>query len=94
MRFLPLLLLFAMPLMLSAQSDKDVVQLFNGQDLEGWTQVGWDKFAVVDVTGYTAAGQPRFEDMQVRLKERLASDLALRHFVSQLRRKAYVDIRY
>jgi peptidyl-prolyl cis-trans isomerase SurA len=52
------------------------------------------KFAVVEVTGFTAAGAVQFEDMKARLRDRLGSDLALRHYVSQLRRKAYIDIRY
>jgi peptidyl-prolyl cis-trans isomerase SurA len=52
------------------------------------------KFVVVEVTSFTPAGAVRFEDVKGRMRERLGGDLALRHYVSQLRKKAYIDIRY
>lgn len=52
------------------------------------------KFVVIDVTAYLPAGPVRFEDVKARIAERLGADLALRHFLTLLRRQAYIDIRY
>lgn len=52
------------------------------------------RFAVVEVTAFIPAGEVRFKDVEARVRERMGGDLALRHYISQLRRQAYIDIRY
>jgi peptidyl-prolyl cis-trans isomerase SurA len=51
------------------------------------------KFAVIDVTGRQAEGEVAFEDIKDQIKTRLAQDLAEAHYVDQLRRATYVDVR-
>lgn len=47
MRFLQILLLSGVLAMtLAAQKGNQTIQLFNGQNLDGWKQVGWDQFVV------------------------------------------------
>lgn len=43
-----LLLTFTISLALAGQSGDKFMQLFNGQNLDGWKQVGWDHFVVED----------------------------------------------
>jgi peptidyl-prolyl cis-trans isomerase SurA len=51
------------------------------------------KFAVLDVTQRHAEGELAFEDVKLRIKDILSNDLAIRHYVDQLRRQTYIDIR-
>lgn len=51
------------------------------------------KWVVLEVTTYLPAGPVRFDDVKGRLRDRLGTDLALRHYLLQLRRKTYIDIR-
>jgi peptidyl-prolyl cis-trans isomerase SurA len=51
------------------------------------------KFVVLDVTQRHAEGELAFEDVKVRIKEILSNDLAIRHYIDQLRRQTYIDIR-
>lgn len=51
------------------------------------------KFLIIEVTGRTPAGPVRFEDVKTRIRDRLAADLALRHYIAQLRSKTYIDVR-
>ena len=51
------------------------------------------KFVVLDVTQRHAEGELAFEDVKLRIKEVLSNDLAIRHYIDQLRRQTYIDIR-
>jgi peptidyl-prolyl cis-trans isomerase SurA len=51
------------------------------------------KFVVLDVTQRHAEGELAFEDVKLRIKDILGNDLAIRHYVDQLRRQTYIDIR-
>jgi peptidyl-prolyl cis-trans isomerase SurA len=51
------------------------------------------KFAVLDVTQRHSEGELAFEDVKLRIKEVLSNDLAIRHYIDQLRRQTYIDIR-
>jgi peptidyl-prolyl cis-trans isomerase SurA len=51
------------------------------------------KFVILEVLGRTPAGPVRFEDIKGRIRDRLAADLALRHYIAQLRSKTYIDVR-
>jgi peptidyl-prolyl cis-trans isomerase SurA len=51
------------------------------------------KFVVLDVIQRHAEGELAFEDVKLRLKDVLSNDLAIRHYVDQLRRQTYIDIR-
>lgn len=54
---------------------------------------GRPKFAIIEVTGRQAEGQVTFDDVKETIKTRLAQDLAEAHYVDQLRRATYVDVR-
>jgi peptidyl-prolyl cis-trans isomerase SurA len=51
------------------------------------------KFVVLDITQRHAEGELAFEDVKLRIKEVLSNDLAIRHYIDQLRRQTYIDIR-
>ncbi len=51
------------------------------------------KFVVFEVTARHDAGELSFEDVKLRIRQSLGDQLAIRHFVDQLRRQIYVDIR-
>jgi len=51
------------------------------------------KFAVLEVMARHAAGDLSFDDVKMRIRQSLADQLAIRHFVDQLRRQIYIDIR-
>jgi len=63
---------------------KPVLTLANGRQT---------KFAVVAVTKRQAAGELSFEDVKDRIRNVLSQELMIRHYVDQLRRLTYVDIR-
>lgn len=52
------------------------------------------RFAVVDVTARQAEGEVVFGDVKDQVRTFLSQQLAEEHYVSQLRRATYVDIRY
>ena len=51
------------------------------------------KIAVLDVTERRGAGPLRFEDVRDRIRQNLGQQLAIQHYLTQLRRTTYVDIR-
>lgn len=51
------------------------------------------KFAILEVTERQAEGEVTFEDVKDRIRERLGQDLAIKHYLDQLRRQTYIDIR-
>jgi hypothetical protein len=51
------------------------------------------KFVVVEVTARHAAGDVSFDDVKLRIRQSLSDQLAIRHFIDQLRRQTYIDIR-
>ena len=51
------------------------------------------KFVVMEVTQRHGEGELAFEDVKLRIKDILSNDLAIRHYVDQLRRQTYIDIR-
>jgi peptidyl-prolyl cis-trans isomerase SurA len=54
---------------------------------------GRPKFVVYEVTQRHAEGDLAFDDVKVRIKEILGNDLAIRHYIDQLRRQTYIDVR-
>jgi peptidyl-prolyl cis-trans isomerase SurA len=51
------------------------------------------KFVVLDVVQRRGAGPLQFEDVRDRIRQNLGQQLAIEHYLSQLRRTTYVDIR-
>jgi len=51
------------------------------------------KFAIIDVTGRQGEGDVTFDDVKETIKTRLSQELAEAHYVDQLRRATYVDVR-
>jgi peptidyl-prolyl cis-trans isomerase SurA len=51
------------------------------------------KFVVLEVTARHGAGELNYDDVKLRIRQSLGEQLAIRHFVDQLRRQTYVDIR-
>jgi len=51
------------------------------------------KFVVFEVTRRHPEGELAFDDVKVRIKEILSNDLAIRHYIDQLRRQTYIDVR-
>ena len=51
------------------------------------------KFVVLDITRRHPEGELAFDDVKVRIKEILSNDLAIRHYIDQLRRQTYIDVR-
>lgn len=51
------------------------------------------KFVVLEVTQRREAGPVRFEDVRDRIRQNLGQQLAIQHYLSQLRRTTYVDVR-
>ncbi|MGH9262354.1 MAG: peptidylprolyl isomerase, partial [Acidimicrobiales bacterium] len=54
---------------------------------------GRPKFVVLEVRGYKPEGELTYEDVKLRIRERLSQDLAIQHYLDQLRRQTYVDVR-
>lgn len=51
------------------------------------------KFVILELTGHQPEGDLTFEDVKGRIRERLSQELAVRHYLNQLRRQIYIDIR-
>jgi peptidyl-prolyl cis-trans isomerase SurA len=51
------------------------------------------KFAVAEVTARHPAGDVTFDDVKLKIRQSLSDQLAIRHFIDQLKKQTYVDIR-
>ena len=51
------------------------------------------KFIVLEVTVRKDAGDLSFDDVKLKIRQTLGDQLAIRHFVDQLKRQIYVDVR-
>ncbi|MGH7700008.1 MAG: peptidylprolyl isomerase, partial [Gemmatimonadales bacterium] len=51
------------------------------------------RFVILELLERKPEGEPDFEDMKPRIRERLSQDLALQHYLDQLRRQTFVDVR-
>lgn len=51
------------------------------------------KFVVLEVTARHDAGDLTFDDVKLRIRQSLGEQLAIRHFIDQLKRQTYIDIR-
>jgi len=51
------------------------------------------KFVVLEVTARHDAGEMSYEDVKLKIRQSLGDQLAIRHFIDQLRRQIYIDIR-
>lgn len=51
------------------------------------------KFVVLEITGRHDAGDLSFDDVKLRIRQSLGEQLAIRHFIDQLKRQTYIDIR-
>jgi len=54
---------------------------------------GRPKFVLLEITERHAAGPLQFEDVRDRIRQNLGQQLAIQHYLSQLRRVTYVDVR-
>jgi peptidyl-prolyl cis-trans isomerase SurA len=52
-----------------------------------------DKYIVLKLMNRRSAGEVRYEDVKDQIRSGLGKDLAVKHYVAQLRRSAYVEIR-
>jgi len=51
------------------------------------------KFVVLEVTARHEAGELTYDEVKLRIRQSLSDQLAVRHFVDQLRRQTYIDVR-
>lgn len=51
------------------------------------------KFIVLEATARKPAGDLAFDDVKLKIRQTLGDQLAIRHFIDQLRRQIYVDVR-
>ena len=51
-------------------------------------------FVVLEVTKWAPAGDITFAEVKDRMRETLAEQLAVQHYLSILRRTTYIDIRF
>jgi peptidyl-prolyl cis-trans isomerase SurA len=51
------------------------------------------KFVVLDVTSRHPEGELGFEDVKMNIRQTLGDQLAIKHFIDQLKRQTYIDIR-
>jgi peptidyl-prolyl cis-trans isomerase SurA len=51
------------------------------------------KFVVLEVTGRHHAGDLAFDDVKLRIRQSLSDQLGIRHYIDQLKRQTYIDIR-
>jgi peptidyl-prolyl cis-trans isomerase SurA len=51
------------------------------------------KFIVLEVTARKDAGDLSFDDVKLKIRQTLGDQLAIRHFVDQLKRQIFVDVR-
>jgi peptidyl-prolyl cis-trans isomerase SurA len=51
------------------------------------------KFVVLEVTARKTAGDLAFDDVKMKIRQTLGDQLAIRHYIEQLKRQIYVDVR-
>jgi peptidyl-prolyl cis-trans isomerase SurA len=51
------------------------------------------RFSVLEVTSRRPAGDLSFDDVKLKIRQTLSDQLAIRHFIDQLKRQIYVDVR-
>lgn len=51
------------------------------------------RFVVLEITTRHAEGEVTFDDVKLRIRQTLGEQLAIRHYIDQLRRQTYIDIR-
>jgi len=51
------------------------------------------KFVVLEVTARHEAGELTYDEVKLKIRQSLSDQLAVRHFVDQLRRQTYIDVR-
>jgi len=51
------------------------------------------KFVVLDVTSRHPEGELTYDDVKLNIRQTLGDQLAIRHFIDQLKRQTYIDIR-
>jgi peptidyl-prolyl cis-trans isomerase SurA len=51
------------------------------------------RFAVAEVTARHPAGDVTFDDVKLKIRQSLSDQLAIRHFIDQLKKQTYVDVR-
>ncbi|PYO94764.1 MAG: hypothetical protein DMD62_04115 [Gemmatimonadetes bacterium] len=51
------------------------------------------KFVVLEVTARKNAGDLSYEDVKMRIRQSLSDQLAIKHYIDQLKRQIYIDIR-
>jgi hypothetical protein len=51
------------------------------------------KFVILEVTARHEAGDLTYEEVKLRIRQSLSEQLAIRHYVDQLKRQTYVDVR-
>ena len=51
------------------------------------------KFAIVDIIARHGEGEVAYEDVKLRIRQILSEQLATKHYIDQLRRQTYIDIR-
>ncbi len=51
------------------------------------------KFVVLDVTSRHPEGELSFDDVKLNIRQNLGDQLAIRHYIDQLKRQTYIDIR-
>jgi len=52
-----------------------------------------DQYVVLKVTNRRSQGDIRFEDVKDRIRQQLGQELAIRHYIDQLRKSTYVELR-
>ena len=52
-----------------------------------------DQYVVLKVTSRRSQGDIRFEDVKDRIRQQLGQELAIRHYIDQLRKSTYVELR-
>ena len=57
------------------------------------TGSGRQKFAVIELTARKPEGDLAFEDVKLRIRQTLSEQLGIRHYIDQLKRQTYIDIR-
>jgi len=51
------------------------------------------KFVVLQITARHSEGELTYEEAKVRIRDALGEQLAIRHYIDQLRRQTYIDVR-
>ena len=55
--------------------------------------VARQKFAIIDIIARHGEGEVAYEDVKLRIRQILSEQLATKHYIDQLRRQTYIDIR-